>query len=65
MEAEPEEVLEALMALEPLVAAMKLVATVKTAMKSVPTLPASAARISLRTIGHLPLSKLPPLPETA
>jgi len=59
------EVLEALMALEPLVAAMKLVATVKTAMKSVSTIPASAARISLRTIGHLPLSKLPPLLETA
>jgi hypothetical protein len=55
------EVLEARRALEPLVAAMKLVATVKTAMKSVSTIPASAARISFRTIGHLAPSKLPPL----
>ena len=62
------EVLETLTALEPLVAAtmelvasVKFVASVKPAVKSVSTIPASAARISFRTIGHLAPSKLPPL----
>jgi hypothetical protein len=39
VEAEPVEVLEALTALEPLAAAVELVAAVKTAMKSVSTIP--------------------------